>query len=153
LLIVENKFTYKQTLNIDNMGKMNPVVHFEMPAKDRNRMAEFYTKTFGWQANFMGVEMGNYVTVSTTETDEKGMPKNPGAINGGFYPLVKDSPEYPSVVIAVDDINESIKKVTAAGGKIEGDVMPIPGIGKWVAFIDTEGNRVSMLQPDMSAQQ
>jgi len=31
------------------MKKMNPVVHFEMPAKDRARVSEFYTKAFGWK--------------------------------------------------------------------------------------------------------
>ncbi len=29
--------------------KMNPVVHFEMPAEDRKRMADFYAKVFGWK--------------------------------------------------------------------------------------------------------
>jgi len=29
---------------------MNPVVHFEMPAKDRKRMADFYTRVFGWRS-------------------------------------------------------------------------------------------------------
>jgi len=29
--------------------KMDPVVHFEMPAEDRKRMSGFYTKAFGWQ--------------------------------------------------------------------------------------------------------
>jgi len=32
-------------------NQMNPVVHFEMPATDRKRMAGFYSKAFGWQAN------------------------------------------------------------------------------------------------------
>jgi predicted enzyme related to lactoylglutathione lyase len=27
--------------------------------------------------------------------------------------------------------------------------MQIPGVGKYVAFFDTERNRLSMLQPDM----
>jgi predicted enzyme related to lactoylglutathione lyase len=31
------------------MCKMYPIVHFEMPAEDKKRMSEFYTKTFGWQ--------------------------------------------------------------------------------------------------------
>jgi predicted enzyme related to lactoylglutathione lyase len=129
------------------MSKMNPVVHFEMPATDRKRMADFYTKAFGWQAQMLGEEMGNYVTVATTELDENGRPKNPGAINGGFYPKQPDGPNVPSIVIAVDDIHESIKKVKDAGGQVLGDPMPIPGIGQFVAFIDTEGNRVSILQP------
>ena len=33
---------------------MNPVVHFEMPAEDRKRMAEFYTKVFGWKTEQLG---------------------------------------------------------------------------------------------------
>lgn len=129
---------------------MNPVVHFEMPANDRKRMADFYTRTFGWKAQMLGEEMGNYVTVATGETDDKGMLKNPGAINGGFYPKTPDTSPYPSVVIAVDDIKESMKKITDGGGKILGEPMPIPGIGLWVSFIDTEGNRVSILQPAMN---
>ncbi len=31
------------------MNKINPVVHFEMPAEDSKRMADFYSKVFGWQ--------------------------------------------------------------------------------------------------------
>ena len=128
---------------------MNPVVHFEMPAEDRKRMADFYTKVFGWKAQLMGPEMGEYVVVTTTETDEAtGRPKTPGAINGGFYPKKADWPaQYPSVVISVDDIHAAMKDVTAAGGKVLGDPMEIPGVGQYVSFFDTEGNRVSLLQP------
>jgi uncharacterized protein len=132
------------------MKKMNPVVHFEMPAEDRKRMADFYSNVFGWQTKMFGEEMGNYVTVTTSETDDKGRPKMPGSINGGFFPKSEDMPaQYPSIVIAVDDIKESIQKVTKASGKVLGDPMDIPGVGKYVSFIDTEGNRVSLLQPSM----
>jgi predicted enzyme related to lactoylglutathione lyase len=127
--------------------KMDPVVHFEMPAVDRARMAQFYTKVFGWQAQMLGPEMGDYVVVTTTESED-GTPKNPGAINGGFYPKKEDWPaQYPSVVIAVDDIRASMKSVTESGGQVLGEPMEIPGIGQYVSFFDTEGNRVSILQP------
>ena len=43
---------------------MNPVVHFEMPAEDRKRMADFNTKVFGWKAQQIGEDMGNYVLKS-----------------------------------------------------------------------------------------
>lgn len=129
---------------------MNPVVHFEMPAEDRKRMADFYSNVFGWQTKFFGEEMGNYVTVTTSETDEKGRPKTPGSINGGFFPKRDDMPaQYPSIVIAVEDIKESIQKVKKASGKVLGEPTDIPGVGKYVSFIDTEGNRVSLLQPTM----
>ena len=126
---------------------MDPVVHFEMPAEDRNRMAGFYSKVFGWQTQILGPEMGGYVVVATTESDDNG-PKKPGAINGGFFQKSADKPaQYPSVVIAVDDIRASMKKVTDAGGRVLGDPMEIPGVGTYVSFFDTEGNRVSLLQP------
>jgi uncharacterized protein len=127
--------------------QMNPVVHFEMPAEDRKRMAQFYTKAFGWQTEMLGPEMNDYVVVTTTESDDNG-PKTPGAINGGFFPKKEAWPaQYPSVVIAVDDIEVAMDKVSDAGGKVLGEPMEIPGIGQYVSFSDTEGNRVSMLQP------
>jgi len=126
---------------------MNPVVHFEMPAEDRKRMAQFYTKAFGWQTQMLGPDMGDYVVVTTTDSDDSG-PKKRGAINGGFYPKKEDWPaQYPSVVIAVDDIELAMDKVSEAGGKVLGEPMEIPGVGQYVSFSDTEGNRVSMLQP------
>ena len=126
---------------------MNPVVHFEMPAENRERMAKFYTKAFGWQTQMLGEEMGSYVVVTTTESDDNG-PKKPGAINGGFYMKSADPLSHsPSVVISVDDIAAGMKTVESAGGKVLGEPMDIPGVGRYVAFKDTEGNRVSMLQP------
>jgi len=126
---------------------MNPVVHFEMPYENPDRMAKFYQSAFGWQTQKLGQEMGNYVLATTTDTDKSG-PKKPGAINGGFYPKKPDWPaQFPTVVVAVDDIKEGVRKVTAAGGKVLGEPMQIPGVGEYVSFTDTEGNRVSMLQP------
>lgn len=132
---------------------MNPVVHFEMPFEDRDRMASFYEKAFGWQAQKFGPEMGNYVTVSTTETDPTTQrPIGPGAINGGLFGKKPDNAT-PSIVIAVDDIQAAMKRVTDAGGEIlentlmGGKPVDIPGIGLYVGFFDTEGNRVSLLQP------
>ena len=125
---------------------MNPVVHFEMPYHDRERMAEFYKSTFGWQTQMMGEEMGNYVLATTTDTGEYG-PKNPGAINGGFFQNKSDWPaQYPSVVISVEAIDEAMRNVITAGGNILGEPMEIPGVGQYVSFLDTEGNRVSMIQ-------
>ncbi len=127
---------------------MNSVVHFEMPAEDRKRMANFYSKVFGWKTQMLGEEMGNYTLVTTAETDEKGLPKEKGRINGGFFQKTDDMPmQYPSVVIGVEDIKAQMEKIKKSEGKILGDPMEIPGYGLYVSFVDTEGNRVSMMQP------
>jgi uncharacterized protein len=126
---------------------MNPVVHFEMPAEDRKRMADFYTKVFGWKIQQLGEDMGDYVLAITIDSDEKG-PKKPGAINGGFFQKTDDKPaQYPSIVIAVEDVKEHLKNVEMAEGKVLGEPWDIPGIGVYVSFLDTEGNRVGMIQP------
>ena len=134
------------------MKKMNPVVHFEMPASDRARMSKFYETAFGWKTQQLGSDMGDYVVVSTTEVDEQNRPKMPGAINGGFFQKSDDN-QHPSVVIAVDDIRQAMKDVKAAGGTVigghkkDGEPDEIPGVGLYASFIDTEDNRVSLLQP------
>jgi hypothetical protein len=130
---------------------MNPVVHFELPYDDRVRIARFYESAFGWQLQMLGEEMGNYVIAVTAQADARpGAPA--GAINGGFYPRKADWPaQYPSVVISVPDVQATMHGIDAAGGKVLGEPMDIPGVGRYVSFFDTEGNRLSVLQPSATA--
>lgn len=124
----------------------DPVVHFEMPYEDAARVSKFYQDAFGWTMTQMGEELGKYVMAHAAETDEHNMVKNPVQINGGFF--LKNSPDVgPNVVIAVEDIEASLTKIRDAGATGIDGPMDIPGIGKYVTFRDSEGNRVSMLQP------
>lgn len=125
---------------------MNPVVHFEMPYHDRDRAARFYSQAFGWKIDKYGPEMGNYAVVTTAETDAR--PGEPaGAINGGLFPHCSDRPaQYPSIVIAVEDMAAAMARVTQAGGEVLGEPMAIPSVGDYVAFFDTERNRHSLLK-------
>lgn len=126
---------------------MDPVVHFELPFENRERMAKFYRTVFGWKTEMLGTDMGDYVLVTTAEADVK--PGTPaGAINGGLYLKKADSPaQHPSIVIAVADVRGSMKKIASAGGRVLGEPMEIPEVGQYVSFLDTEGNRNSLLQP------
>jgi uncharacterized protein len=130
---------------------MNPVVQFEMPYEDKERVARFYSEAFGWKLDQLGEDKANYVVAQTTENDEYNVAKEPGHINGGFYAKSADM-AYPSVVIATPDIQAGIEKIEAAGGTVLGEQMDIPGMGKYVSFLDTEGNRVSLLQPAVLAE-
>ncbi|MEO6508672.1 MAG: VOC family protein [Patescibacteria group bacterium] len=129
--------------------KMCPVVHFEMPAEDRKRMIEFYSKVFGWQTQEMGPEMGDYIVVTTTESDPKTRrPTTPGAINGGFYGKDKTNlSDSPHLVVSVENTDEHIKLITEAGGKLLNGPDDIPGVGRYASLYDTEGNIISILQP------
>lgn len=127
---------------------MDPVVHFEMPYADSKRMISFYSKAFGWEANKLGPKMGDYVQMKTSESDKNGHPEKAGVINGGYYPKGDNKPaQYPSVVIAVQDIKKTMAKIRKGGGEVLGEPMEVPGFGMYVSFYDTEGNRVSLMEP------
>ena len=128
---------------------MNPVVHFELPYKDGERISTFYEAVFGWKIQALGPEMRDYILVTTAEQDA--IPGKPaGAIDGGFFPVKPDWPDqYPGIVIGVDDAQVFMEKIRTHGGEVLGEPMEIQGTGLYVAFRDTEGNRCSILQPQM----
>jgi len=122
---------------------MDSIVHFEIPVDNAKRAAKFYAETFGW--NVQQWEKNDYWMASTAESDERGVPKKPGAINGGLAPrggTVKGT----VVTIAVGDIDASLKKIEKAGGKTLQKKQPIGDMGFTAYFKDSEGNVVGLWQ-------
>jgi predicted enzyme related to lactoylglutathione lyase len=127
---------------------MNRVVHFEIPADNMERAKRFYSENFGWKLNQLGPEMGSYVLVQTGPSDDKGMPQDAAFINGG---LMKRDPSAssPVLVIAVDDADAAVDKVKKSGGKLVGEIMDIPSVGRYARIQDTEGNVIGVIKPIM----
>ena len=122
---------------------MNKVSHFEIPYDDQERAKKFYQDVFGWQINkFPDMD---YHLATTTPSDEKMHPKEPGAINGGLLP--KDpTGSHPMIVIDVPSIDEHIKKIESSGGKTVMPVMKIGEFGLYARVSDTEGNIIGIWQ-------
>ncbi|HXG07919.1 MAG TPA: hypothetical protein VNI77_11415 [Nitrososphaera sp.] len=119
-----------------------------MPAEDRNLIADFYTKVFDWKTEQLGKDMQHHVLATTTETDGNSRPKEPWAINCGFFQKTGSMPtQYPSVVIAAEDIKSKTMDAEQPEGKVLEEPMNIPGVGLYVSLLHTEGNRIAMLQP------
>lgn len=122
---------------------MDKVVHFEIPFDDKARAMKFYSEVFGWQmTEFPQME---YVMAATTAVDEQQRPKEPGAINGGMFQRVKEAP-HPTVYAAVSSIEQALKKVASAGGKVVTPKTPIPGMGAYARATDTEGNVIGLFE-------
>ncbi|MFL6089335.1 MAG: VOC family protein [Aeromicrobium sp.] len=124
-----------------------PVVHFEMPYDDGARAGAFYKEAFGWNVEETGPDMGNYILLGSTPVQDR-RPVEPGAINGGIYPRQPGAPA-PGPCIGCENISDAMLRVRAAGGTVHGEPMEIPGVGTYVAFSDTEGNALSLMQPNM----
>ena len=122
---------------------MNKVVHFEIPYDDQGRAQKFYQDVFGWQiSKFPDMD---YHMATTTPSDEKMKPKEPGAINGGLLP--KDpTGAHPVIVIDVPSLDEHIKKVESAGGKTVMPKMQVGDFGLYARVSDTEGNVIGIWQ-------
>jgi uncharacterized protein len=117
---------------------MDHVVHFEIPADDLAKSKAFYAAVFGWDVRTS--EQMDYTMLTTVTVDEKTyVPTEPGAINGG---LVDRSATlaHPVITVGVTSIEDSLKKIEAAGGSVVAPKMQIPDFGAYAYFKDTEGN-------------
>jgi uncharacterized protein len=121
---------------------MRSVVNFEIPADDVDRAKEFYSSTFGWQ--LQDIPDMRFTIAQTTEVDEQTqLPTTPGAINGGLIPRTQETPS-PVITIDVTSVEEALKQVEAAGGRVVHPRTEIPGMGVYAYFADTEGNTLGL---------
>jgi predicted enzyme related to lactoylglutathione lyase len=117
---------------------MDKVVHFEIPVDDAARAGAFYAAAFEW--GIQPMEGFDYTITMTTPVDETTqVPTEVGAINGGLRPRTAETPT-PIIVIQVDSIDESLKKVEAEGGTTVMSRTEMEGMGAYAYFKDTEGN-------------
>jgi len=115
-----------------------------MPYEDADRVAKFYSDAFGWRMINTGGTTHYYIAALTTDSDEfESVTKS--AINGGFSPKGPYS-DSTVLVVSVKDIQKAIHDTTVAGGKVLGEPLDIPQVGKMVSILDTEGNKLSLLQ-------
>ncbi|MGA2239608.1 MAG: VOC family protein [Candidatus Bathyarchaeia archaeon] len=122
---------------------MDEVVHFEIPADDLPRAKKFYSTVFDWKAS--DVPEMEYVMLGTTESDENGMPKQPGAINGGMMKR-QDSLKHPVVTIDVENIDDALAKVKKNGGQVVREKLALGDMGFTAYIRDSEGNVVGLWQ-------
>ncbi len=119
------------------------ITHFEIPAKDVEKLRKFYAGLFGWKIEKMPGPM-EYWAIETVPTDAKGMPIRPG-VNGGM--MKKQNPDHKPVnYIAVESVDDYSKKIEKLGGRIVAPKQEVPGIGWWALALDPEGNMFAIFQ-------
>ncbi|MCD4806849.1 MAG: hypothetical protein K8R13_04650 [Methanococcoides sp.] len=126
----------------DKVNSGCPVTHFQLPVNNADRAKEFYQKLFDWTITDMGFDR-DYQLISTVPTDDEGMPLEVGAINGALFKR-ESVDEYPSIVVTVDSIEDSLKKVKVSGGKVVRQKEPVMEIGYYAEIIDTEDNLIGL---------
>ena len=130
--------------------KKNSVSHFEIYANDPGKLQEFYTSLFDW--TFELIPGMDYRFIRTVDTDEKGMPSQPGGINGGMLARPAGYTERAWVnYVNVESIDASAARAESLGAKIMKGKTAVPGMGWFVMLTDPQGNMFSLWQSDHGA--
>ena len=112
----------------------NPVVHFEVQAKDPRKIQDFYQKLFDWHVN-----ADNPMNYGIVDTHVE------GGIGGGIGPA-QDGVNRVTFYAQVDDLQKYLDKAEELGGKT---IMPptvIPDMVTLAMFTDPEGNIIGMVK-------
>jgi predicted enzyme related to lactoylglutathione lyase len=137
---------FKRDKSLGSWVSLDKVIFFEIPADNPKRAREFYRTTFGWKMNEIP-EM-HYTQIGTVDAEGmgvRGVPKQPGAINGGLVER-SDPVNNPVIYIRVDNIDQAAANIEQNGGKIVKPKSPVGNFGFAAYFRDTEGNIVGLWQ-------
>ncbi|MSQ32847.1 MAG: VOC family protein [Dehalococcoidia bacterium] len=114
----------------------NPVVRFEIGAKDAKKAQKFYADLFGWH-----VDANNPMNYGVVDTHAK------GGINGGITAIQKGMPAL-IIYVEVDDLSAYLKKAEKLGGKTLMPPTVIPNMVTFALFADPQGTTIGMIKSD-----
>lgn len=110
------------------------ICYLEIPARTGEESAEFYSSIFGWKVRERGD--GNLAFDDS------------GSVSGTW---VKESDRTPDeqtqIYIMVDNINETLQKIQAAGGRVLTPRTDIgPDLGAFATFSDPAGTEFGLYE-------
>jgi len=114
----------------------NPVVHFEIWAKNSKKQKTFYEKLLGWK-----IDNKNPMNYGMISTGSK------AGIEGGMMELDRGEKAGVTFYVSVKNLDDTLAKARKLGGKVVMKPMEIPGAGISIAmFKDPEGNMIGLMK-------
>ena len=119
--------------------KPGSIVHVEFHAKDPKKLEKFYGSLFGWK--FQEVPGMNYSLFEAPS----GPPGGVGGLEpGNWQPGITN-------YILVNSVDDHMKRIEKAGGKIVSPKLEVPGQGWFALFQDPAGITVALWQQNPKA--
>ena len=116
----------------------NPVVHWEIHARDAKRMQDFYASLFDWQ-----VDSSNPMGYGFVDTQSA-----PPGINGGIPEAGEGEDARVILYVEVDDLQAYLDRAESFGGRTIMPPTEIPGIVTIALFADPEGNTTGLVKSE-----
>lgn len=108
----------------------------ELWSKNPKKMANFYTELFGYSIETMEMPNGDYLIAKNGETPR-----------GGIMGAPEGAPAHWAFYITVSDVDATVAKAKKLGGKLVGDLMQVPGVGRFGFVQDRQGTTLGVITP------
>ncbi|TMG24308.1 MAG: VOC family protein [Chloroflexi bacterium] len=108
------------------------ITHIEFPADDLDRAKRFYEAVAGWQFSEMEGFPG-YWLFRTAEGSGGGLGRRGESVGN----VIRD-------YITVTKLEDAVRAAEQNGGKVVTPPSEIPGMGRWAAVLDSEGNEIGL---------
>ena len=112
-----------------------PVMQFQILARNPDKVTSFYSALFGWQVN-TGNAMG-YRAVDTASGR---------GISGGIWPIGDEGHPLVQLFVEVDDVATTISKVEQLGGQVIIPPQVLPDGDEMAIVMDTEGLSIGLVK-------
>jgi predicted enzyme related to lactoylglutathione lyase len=114
----------------------NPIVHFEIGCRDREKSTSFYQQLFDWE-----------MTSGPMSTDiSTGLDASTGtAISGHIVSLGHEPFHYTNFYVGVSSVAEYLAKAESLGGKTLIPPIKLPNGSTFAWFSDIDGNTIGLL--------
>ena len=120
----------------------NPVVHFEIMARDAPTLQRYYAELFGWSFQHSGGPDGYGVIARDQNMSPDGF-----GIGGGIGAAPDGYSGHVTFYVSVDDVEAALTKAESLGGRrMMGPEQPIEGLEIGL-FLDPEGHTVGVVKP------
>jgi predicted enzyme related to lactoylglutathione lyase len=112
----------------------------ELMTRDSERAKLFYQGTVGWTFEGMPMEQGTYWIAKMCDKPV-----------GGLFPLT--SPQFDGVpegwmpYLAVDNVDDRVRKAVAAGAKLMRPIFEVPNIGRIAILTEPGGAGIGWMTP------
>ena len=104
------------------------ITHVELPSDDFDRAQRFYSGLFGWEMQQVP-EMPDYAMFRS----------GPGESGGAIGLRGQTAPERMRIYW-----RRTLEEMDLLGGSIAVEITDVPGMGRYAAIVDTEGNEIGL---------
>ena len=113
-----------------------PVMQWQILARDPDKLTAFYGKLFGWQRERRTTQ---WATGWWTRDSERG-------INGGVWPIGTEGHPLVQLFVEVDDVAACVAEVERLGGQVVIPPQVLPDGDELAIVLDTEGLSLGVMK-------